>query len=115
VNPWEGDEEWFFERFAKCTVVELKQMTGVYRWPHNMSKKPPRPKPIILRLPTPPPPPEKPEITTMEKMGDPFSIKPGKIIYKRVGNGPSKEKYQSFWMQIVERLNSNAFTTLEEL
>jgi hypothetical protein len=51
----------------------------------------------------------------MEKMGDPFSIKPGKIIYRRVGNGPLKEKYQSFWMQIVERLNSNVFTTLEEL
>jgi hypothetical protein len=90
-------------------------MTGVYRWPHNKSKKPPRPKPIILRLPTPPPPPEKPEITTMEKMGDSFSIKPGKIIYRRVGNRPLKEKYQSYWIQIVERLNSDAFTTLEEL
>lgn len=115
MNPWEGDEKWFFERFAKCTVAELKQMTGVYRWPHNKSKKPPKPKPVIVRTPTPPPPPKKPEIYTMEKMGDEFSIKPAKIIYRRVGNGPLKEKYQSYWMQIVEKLNSNAFSTLVDL
>ena len=29
INPWEGDEEWFFQRFAKCTVLDLKGMTGV--------------------------------------------------------------------------------------
>ena len=86
----------------------------VYRWPHNKAKKPKPPKPVKVRTPSPPPRPKKPEITTMERMGDEDSIRPVSIMFRKVGNGPYKSKYKSYWMQIVEKLNHSGIPDLAE-